>query len=222
MIDKTKLLTNLGVVLGVGLFVALVAWGPLRGSGPTTAPEPATSNAAPTPTVPALEPAPPRRIAIPALGVDAAVVDVVVGADLTLRPPRTPDLVGWWSGGARPGDSSGATVIAGHTVHTGGGALDDLARLRPGQALDVTTEHGTLRYRVEHVTSYDKDELAARTATLFDRERAPRLVVVTCADWDGTAYRSNVVAVARPAVVRPAAAHSAAARPNGGAVRLPA
>lgn len=199
MIDRGKLFTNLGVLLGVGLFVTLIAWGPLTGPPPRAAQTPA-----PTPTAPRLDPAPPRRIVIPALDVDATVVDVAVGADLVLRPSRTPEQVGWWSGGARPGDPAGATVIVGHTVHSGGGALDDLGELRRGAVVSVVTEHGVLRYRVRHVSTYDKAAMAARSAELFERERAPRLVVVTCADWDGEAYRSNVVAVAIPVSTRPA------------------
>lgn len=89
-------------------------------------------------------------------------------------------------------------------MHTGGGALDDLGELRRGAVVSVETEHGVLRYRVRHVSTYDKAAMAAWSAERFERERAPRLVVVTCADWDGEAYRSNVVAVAIPVSIRPA------------------
>lgn len=34
------------------------------------------------------------------------------------------------------GDQTGTSIIAGHTGHTGGGALDDLERMSPGDEVD--------------------------------------------------------------------------------------
>ena len=45
-----------------------------------------------------------------------------------------------------------------------------------------------------------RDELARRSADVFGRTGPPRLVLITCEDWDGTAYRSNVVVTAEPVV----------------------
>jgi hypothetical protein len=33
---------------------------------------------------------------------------------------------------------------------------------------------------------------------VFGRTGPPRLVLITCEDWDGTEYRSNVVVTAEP------------------------
>jgi hypothetical protein len=43
-----------------------------------------------------------------------------------------------------------------------------------------------------------KGELARRAQRLFDQDGPARLVLLTCEDWDGTAYRSNVVVLAEP------------------------
>jgi sortase (surface protein transpeptidase) len=56
-----------------------------------------------------------------------------------------------------------------------------------------------LAYRVRSVEVLSRDELARRRAEVFGRTGAPRLVLITCEDWDGTAYRSNVVVTAEPA-----------------------
>jgi hypothetical protein len=40
--------------------------------------------------------------------------------------------------------------------------------------------------------------LAKRAAQLFDQSVRGRLVLVTCEDWNGTVYLSNVVVVALP------------------------
>ncbi|HWU21263.1 MAG TPA: class F sortase, partial [Nocardioides sp.] len=104
---------------------------------------------------------------------------------------------------AEPGARHGSTLIAGHTVHDGGGALDDLGTLTPGATLVVTTSRGTLRYRVTDVRSYRKGALAAQARHLFARSGPARLVVVTCTDWDGVRYLSNTVVTAVPLGGRP-------------------
>jgi LPXTG-site transpeptidase (sortase) family protein len=116
-----------------------------------------------------------------------------------LVPPSDPTLLGWWAAGARPGDRQGAALLTGHTVHTGGGALDHLADLRSGERVRVTVPGGEFGYVVRSVRTFEKGALADRAARVFGRRGPGRLVLVTCADWDGERYLSNVVVVARPA-----------------------
>ena len=140
----------------------------------------------------------PRRLQIKAIGVDARVVPVSVGADAVLDPPADYHEVGWWDASARPGAGRGQTVVTGHTVHTGGGAFDDLETLRPGDPLRVRTAKGPIRYEVTGVTVYRKASLARDAAKVF-RQRGPgRLVLITCEDWNGTTYLSNAVVFADP------------------------
>jgi LPXTG-site transpeptidase (sortase) family protein len=153
--------------------------------------------------VPRLAPAPPEVVQIPGLRVRAEVLAVAMGRDRTLLPPRNPHRVGWWSGSAAPGFARGGTVIAGHTVHTGGGAFDHLGRLKRGSAVDVRTATGTMRYRVDSVATYDKTKLAKAAPRLFGQDVGARLVLVTCDDWDGEAYLSNVVVIATPVRATP-------------------
>jgi LPXTG-site transpeptidase (sortase) family protein len=139
----------------------------------------------------------PEVLVVPALGVEAPVVPIST-EDGALTPPSDPQQVGWWSGGARPGASQGAAVVTGHTVHTGGGAFDDLETLAPGDRVRVRSGGDELAYRVGSVEVLSRDELARRRVDVFGRAGAPRLVLVTCEDWDGTAYQSNVVVTAQP------------------------
>lgn len=92
----------------------------------------------------------------------------------------------------------GAAVLTGHTVHTGGGAFDDLERLAAGDDVVVRTARGRITYVVDSVRVLGRDQLARQSAKIFDQSGAARLVLITCEDWDGTAYRSNVVVTARP------------------------
>lgn len=128
--------------------------------------------------------------------MSAPVVGIgVEGGALT--PPGNPRVVGWWSGGAQPGAGRGSAVITGHTVHAGGGAFDDLDRLRAHDTAVVTTSRGVLRYAVVSVVTYRKRSLASHAARVFDQSVPGRLVLVTCEDWNGSAYLSNVVVIGR-------------------------
>jgi LPXTG-site transpeptidase (sortase) family protein len=129
------------------------------------------------------------------------VVAPVVGikaAGGALTPPSDPSTVGWWTAGAQPGAVRGSAIITGHTVHDGGGAFDNLDKLEPGSVVAVSTVRGSLRYRVATVATYRKATLAKRAAQLFDQSVRGRLVLVTCEDWNGEVYLSNVVVVAQP------------------------
>ncbi|HSF34518.1 MAG TPA: class F sortase [Nocardioides sp.] len=136
-------------------------------------------------------------VVVPALGV-AAPVTPIRTVDGVLTPPPDPQQAGWWSGGARAGAGEGAAVVTGHTVHTGGGAFDDLETLSPGDRVVVRSGGDALAYRVGTVEVMGRDELARRSGAVFGQTGPARLVLITCEDWDGTGYRSNVVVTAKP------------------------
>lgn len=140
----------------------------------------------------------PDLVVVPDLGVRAPVTGIRT-EDGALTPPSDPQQVGWWTGGARPGASAGAAVVTGHTVRAGGGAFDDLETLAAGDDVLVRSGAREVAYVVDAVEVLTRDELARRSASLFSRSGPGRLVLITCEDWDGTAYRSNVVVTARPA-----------------------
>lgn len=142
-------------------------------------------------------PGAPRRVLIPALHVAAPVLPVKAPGG-TLVPPSDPQELGWWAGGARPGAARGSALVTGHTVHTGGGALDDLETLHRGDPVTVRTDHGAISYAVQRVAVYSKGALAHHAGQLFSQEVPGRLVLITCEDWDGERYLSNVVVIATP------------------------
>jgi len=117
---------------------------------------------------------------------------------LRLVPPSDPQTVGWWSDGALPGAERGTAILAGHTVSTGGGVFNDLDQIRPGQRVKILSDSHRLRLRVTSVNIYHKTVLAEHAAEIFDQNRQGRLALVSCDDWTGTDYLSNVVVIARP------------------------
>ena len=174
------------------------------GAGPGRARQ-AAGSIAPSPTLSAplaAKPAErragaPREISNPALEVEAPVVPIKTAGDV-LVPPADPTTLGWWAAGARPGDRRGSALLTGHTVHDGGGALDDLEQLTAGDKVTVTVASGPIRYVVSSVRTFSKGSLADHAQRLFSQEVRGRLVLVTCEDWNGSTYLSNVVVVATP------------------------
>jgi LPXTG-site transpeptidase (sortase) family protein len=161
-----------------------------EGTTKTTVP-PETRSTAP------VRPGNPVKLSVPTLGVSARVLGIRVRGG-ALIPPSNPRLVGWWSDGAQPGATKGSAVITGHTVHDGGGAFDDLDQLTAGDPVKVTTGRGTIDYRVSSVIIYRKKALAKAATSVFSQGVPGRLVLITCDDWDGTAYLSNAVVIATP------------------------
>lgn len=159
-----------------------------------------------TPAGPVLDgrPAPrvtgmPTRVVIPALDVDAPVLPITAPGGV-LIPPSDPQELGWWADGAKPGARRGSALVTGHTVHTGGGALDDLEVLGHGDLVKISTSNGWITYAVRTTKVYDKGSLAHHATRLFSQTVPGRLVLITCEDWDGERYLSNVVVTAVPSV----------------------
>ena len=149
-----------------------------------------------TPAVPALGAGTPERIDVPALGIDVPVLPIHAVGD-ALEPPSDPFELGWWADGPEPGQA-GVTLVTGHTVHNGPGALNDLGRLRPGDLVSVRTSASLITYRVTGVRTFLKGALAQRSQQLFASDGPSRLALVTCSAWDGHEYLSNVVVDALP------------------------
>ena len=199
-------------IVGLVLAVTGVALEPSGGDDPsvvTTADEPTAKRGAgpyvvepsvrlknkPRPVRPAEATGRPNRLLVPKLGVDAPVIGIGV-VDGVLLPPSDPQTLGWWTDGAKPGALRGGALITGHTVHSGGGAFDDLETLRRGDRVAVRTDKGLIRYAVTGVTVYRKQSLARDAEKVFSQTLPGRLVLITCEDWNGSGYDSNAIVFA--------------------------
>ena len=139
----------------------------------------------------------PNQLRVPSMGIDVPVIglDVVNGV---LTPPDDPQMLGWWDDGARPGAVHGGALVTGHTVSSGGGALDDLEQVERGARVQVRTGKGLIDYRVTQVEIYRKARIADHAQRVFSQSGPGRLVLITCEDWNGEIYLSNVVVYAEP------------------------
>jgi LPXTG-site transpeptidase (sortase) family protein len=142
----------------------------------------------------------PYTLRIPRIGVEAPVVPIESNEDRVLLPPRDPGIAGWWRDGAAPGEPEGSAVLVGHTVrNNGGGVFDHVGTLRNGDTIEVEGSRSALTYRVQSVEVLSKEDVARDAEQIFTQTGPGRLVVITCDDFDGTTWRSNIVTVAVPA-----------------------
>jgi LPXTG-site transpeptidase (sortase) family protein len=139
----------------------------------------------------------PREVVVRRLHVDSTVVPIS-GQSGTLLPPSDPKVLGWWQEGRPVGAQEGTAVVTGHTVHTGGGALDHLDQLVVGDVVRVRTDRGWITYTIQRNRIYSRAALARNADTLFRLDGPGRLVLITCDDWNGSFYESNAVVVAIP------------------------
>jgi sortase (surface protein transpeptidase) len=120
-------------------------------------------------------PAPPARLRIPSIGVDAPVDAVGVTAAGTLAMPVDTGRLGWYAPGVRPGQA-GDAVIAADLDGERAAVLRRLAELRPGDRVELDlTDGSSLTFQVSSASGYAADRLPA---DLFERGGRARLSLV--------------------------------------------
>jgi LPXTG-site transpeptidase (sortase) family protein len=141
----------------------------------------------------------PDRLALPSLGIRAPVAPIETSPDGVLTPPAEVDTVGWWQRSAEPGARKGQILLTGHTVQQCDGAMDTIGQIRAGDPVLLRSDGRTASYRADDVVVYSRAEVAAKAHELFGQDRGRgRLVLVTCTDWNGEDYESNIVVFAHP------------------------
>lgn len=116
----------------------------------------------------------PRRLLIPAIGVDSAVVEVFV-VDGVWQVAEY--AVGYHHGSALP-DQDGNTVMAGH-AGLRGSVFRDLGRLQPGDEILVEAGGWQYRYHVREIKHVWPTQIEVMAPTAI-----PVLTLITCTAWD--------------------------------------
>ena len=165
---------------------------PERGSEPGREPSPFTTTAPRG----AMDPTScPAAVRIATLDVAAPVMAVGVGTEGALIVPHSPMDVGWYQGGAVPGEP-GVALLTSHvdTRTEGRGVFAGLVDLTEGDTVTVVTAAGAeQRWTVTARTQHRKTELPP---SLFARAGQPVLALVTCGgpfDPTSRSYRDNVI-----------------------------
>ncbi|MER6462462.1 class F sortase [Streptomyces sp. NPDC093272] len=141
----------------------------------------------------------PTSMRIPFLGVDAPVTGVRLdrGRQLETPPVDDPKLIGWFEGGATPGESGLAVAVGHRDTRTGPAVFAALAQVKPGKLIEAERADGrTAVYTVDRVKVYDKAGFPSQE--VYGPTRRPELRVITCGGLFSrkTGYTSNVVVFA--------------------------
>lgn len=155
------------------------------------------------------EPAPPTRLLVPRLGIDAPIVTVqwstrwVSGRQVGVWDVPEGGAVGWHQGSASLGQV-GNTVLNGHNT-TGGEVFRDLYTLRAGDVLTVYSELEPYTYVVSETLVLPEAgqswDLRLRNASLLELTLDERVTLVTCHPYGS--LRNRLVVIAVPAAAKP-------------------
>lgn len=166
---------------------------------PTVRPLDGSSSGLPAPSgVTASRAAPPTRIRIPAIGVDAGMVQLDQRPDGTIEVPADWDTPGWYARGPSPGEL-GPAVILGHLdSFTGPAVFWRLSSLKPGDSVEIQRQDGAhLNFSIRRTATFSVDSFP--TAEVYGPSSSPELRLITCGGNYSSSrheYLSNVVAFA--------------------------
>ncbi|MFE1768478.1 class F sortase [Streptomyces angustmyceticus] len=150
--------------------------------------------------VPAAANAEPVGLTIGALGIregGIAARDLDEDGLLTPPPDTSPDLVGWYAGGPRPGEAGAALLVgrAGADRDPGArrGVVHRLIALTPGEQVDIRRSDGSIaRFAVEDVQLYDRDRFDARKVyAARGRGRSELRLIVDGGSGSGSGARAG-------------------------------
>jgi sortase (surface protein transpeptidase) len=185
-------------LVGTALVVVLMK-GVFGGEEPkhevAVAPTP-TATAEPTPIpVPPSE-APPARLVIPDIKVDAPLETKTVEEDGVMPMPSGPEVVAVYDMSIyHPGEEhrigfGGNAIFSGHVdyIHYGPAVFWDLSELKPGDGVEVRLEDGTVyHYAVVWNEKWPEGEIP--WDRVFEVNGHDSVTLVTCAgSWDGHEY----------------------------------
>lgn len=141
----------------------------------------------------------PRRLMIPAIGLDAFIQQAGDDQNRRIAVPDNINLAGWYTSSALPG-SSGLSVIDGHvTGQYTQGVFYNLNKLRSGDVISV--EYGrhsaTYNFRVKSLRAVPVDQA---TEILFARDSTivSQLNLITCSAYNSSSghYDDRTIVVA--------------------------
>jgi sortase A len=141
----------------------------------------------------------PTRLKIPNIHIDAGVENMGLTSSGELDTTKTPENVGWYKLGNRPGDN-GTAVITGHFGWKNGmpAAFDNLHTLQAGDKLYVDDANGkAITFVVRQLHTYTQNEDA--TGVFSSSDGKAHLNLITCeGSWNGAAksYSNRLVVFA--------------------------
>lgn len=141
----------------------------------------------------------PAKVSIPALDVEAPIIDRGLQPDGTMEVPPDEKEVGWYVNSPAPG-RPGPSVLTAHVNWKGkDGPFAKLDELKAGDRVTVEAVSGArAEFAVDRVETHPKDAFPADAVYADTPE--PQLRLVTCGgDFDPAAhsYKENVIVFAK-------------------------
>jgi hypothetical protein len=149
---------------------------------------------------PVLEPSRPLRVTIPALKVEAPILEVGLAKDgsVDVPPVERHREAGWFADGPTPGQFGPALIVGHADSRTGPSVFHGLQRLKPGQRIEVLRRDGEVAlFEVNSVENFGKTKLPIQR--VYADYTRPSLRLVTCGGtWLGgdRGYSDNIVVFA--------------------------
>ena len=143
----------------------------------------------------------PKRIIIPAIGVNGFIQQVGVDQHTQVAVPNNIHMAGWFINSSRPGQP-GLSIIDGHVDgRTESGIFKNLRQLKTND--EITVERGDGQTRSYRVMSVQTVATADAAGVLFSQDPtlASQLNLITCGGTFSRAdqaYDKRVVVTARP------------------------
>ncbi|MCX4979934.1 class F sortase [Streptomyces sp. NBC_00572] len=141
----------------------------------------------------------PTTVAVPAITVEAPVVELGLDAAgrLATPPVDNPLVAGWYAKGATPGERGTAVVVGHRDTRTGPAVFLNLDSLSPGNTVRVARADGKVAvFTVDRVRTYAKAEFPDKE--VYGATGRPELRLLTCGGaFDrSTGYEANIVVFA--------------------------
>lgn len=124
---------------------------------------------------------PPVHVSIPSLGVDSDIMRLGLNTDGTVEvPPAEKGMtVGWYTGGAVPGEPGPAVLIGHNDTRLGRAVFHDLKKITKGADVTVRDERGAeIHFKVTGRETASKN--AFPTARVYGRTEGRVLRLITC------------------------------------------
>ncbi|MFE5944199.1 class F sortase [Streptomyces sp. NPDC056480] len=141
----------------------------------------------------------PVTVAVPAITIEAPVLDLGLDGEgrLATPPIDNPDVVGWYAKGVTPGERGTAVVVGHRDTRTGPAIFVSLDSLSAGNTVRVARADGKVAvFTVDRVVTYSKTDFPDKE--VYGSTGRPELRLLTCggAFDPGRGYEANIVVFA--------------------------
>ncbi|MFF5921490.1 class F sortase [Streptomyces flavochromogenes] len=141
----------------------------------------------------------PTTVAVPAITIEAPVMELGLDAEgrLATPPIDNPLVVGWYAKGVTPGERGTAVVVGHRDTRTGPAIFVSLDSLSPGNTVRVARADGKVAvFTVDRVVTYAKNDFPDKE--VYGSTGRPELRLLTCggAFDPGKGYEANIVVFA--------------------------